>query len=240
MAIKELIYKAGRLFSSGRAAEYEPLKRTDVPDSHVQAPGDSVIAHRQSRTDGNHSIEMMQAGFDRLAESLDRINENLTRQVEQNHELTRRIDELPRFLDNFPRLLDNQKQAVDEVVSQLKVQAIRQQSFTEAVEKIPQAADEQTTSIKDMAGQMAASAAVDAQIKESLVIFNSNVDKLKDNIEGQTDGILQMSKTFSASDRYLKYIINAQHKRFMWVFIAAMAVSVFTVLSLLIVIFLLK
>jgi len=41
-----------------------------------------------------------------------------------------------------------------------------------------------------------------------------------------------MSKTFAASDRYLKYIISRQNKRFMWIFIAAISVCVTAILIL--------
>ena len=48
----------------------------------------------------------------------------------------------------------------------------------------------------------------------------------------ETDGILQMSKTFAASDRYLKYIISKHSKRFMWIFIAAISVCTVCILIL--------
>jgi lipopolysaccharide/colanic/teichoic acid biosynthesis glycosyltransferase len=50
----------------------------------------------------------------------------------------------------------------------------------------------------------------------------------------QTEGISQMNKTFAASDRYLKYIISRQHKRFMWVFVTAMSVCLLAIAALVI------
>jgi hypothetical protein len=41
---------------------------------------------------------------------------------------------------------------------------------------------------------------------------------------------MQMSKTFAASDRYLKYIISRQNKRFMWVFVIALGVCAVVIL----------
>jgi hypothetical protein len=91
-----------------------------------------------------------------------------------------------------------------------------------------------------MSVQLAASASVDAQLTENFRKFNSIIDILKDNVEEQGDSINQLSKSFSASDRYMKYILNTQHKRFMWVFVLALSVSVFAIMAMLAVILLLK
>ena len=62
--------------------------------------------------------------------------------------------------------------------------------------------------------------------------FNRTLDKLNQSTVHQTDGILQMSKTYAASDRYLKYILSKQSRRFMWVFIAAISISTVVILIL--------
>jgi lipopolysaccharide/colanic/teichoic acid biosynthesis glycosyltransferase len=67
---------------------------------------------------------------------------------------------------------------------------------------------------------------------ESFNNFNETLCKLNESTIGQTDGIIQMSKTFAASDRYLKYIMSKQSKRFMWIFIAAISVCVACILIL--------
>jgi hypothetical protein len=41
-----------------------------------------------------------------------------------------------------------------------------------------------------------------------------------------------MSKTFATSDRYLKYIISRQNKRFAWIFIGAVSVCAAVILVL--------
>ncbi|MCD4831964.1 MAG: hypothetical protein K8R02_09215 [Anaerohalosphaeraceae bacterium] len=240
MAIKELISKTGKWFSTKKVPNFEPLRKVPADVAGESIRPESIVPLRPNSRDKAHSLEMLQDGFEKLTEKLGGINENLSKQIEQNAELMQKIEELPRFLNNFPEALNNQKQIVEGLIEQFKIQSIKQQAFAETIEKIPQATAEQTASVKEMANQTAISAEIQGQIKESLTAFNSNVDKLKDNVEGQTDGILQMSKTFSASDRYLKYIINAQHKRFMWVFVTAIGVCTFAICVLGIVIFLLK
>jgi hypothetical protein len=62
--------------------------------------------------------------------------------------------------------------------------------------------------------------------------FNETLDKLNQSSVSQRDSILQMSRTFAASDRYLKYILSRQRKSFMWVFTIAMGVCVLAILIL--------
>ena len=62
--------------------------------------------------------------------------------------------------------------------------------------------------------------------------FNETLDKLDQTTIGQTDSIMQMSKTFAASDRYLKYIMSRQRKSFMWIFMIAMGVCLLAILIL--------
>jgi hypothetical protein len=239
MAIRELITRTGRWLSGRRDNIYEPLRKSVPLDNPNNSSG--VISRRnESAADRTEALQMIQTSFEHLVEQLGGINENIGRQIKQHEELIKRIDEIPQLLQNFPESMKNQRIIVDALVEQLKTQSLKNQQFTEAVEKIPVAAQKQTDAISDMAVQLAASAAVDAQLAEGFRRFNNITERLNDNVEGQTDSIIQMSKTFSASDRYLKYILNTQHKRFMWVFIAALSVSVFAIISLLVVIFLLK
>jgi hypothetical protein len=41
-----------------------------------------------------------------------------------------------------------------------------------------------------------------------------------------------MSKTFAASDRYLKYIISRDKKRMFWLFAISIGICVFVILAL--------
>jgi hypothetical protein len=65
---------------------------------------------------------------------------------------------------------------------------------------------------------------------ESFNKFNETLEKLNNSTIGQTAGIEQMSKTFATSDRYLKYIVSRQNRRFVWVFVAALGVCVAVIL----------
>jgi len=128
--------------------------------------------------------------------------------------------------------VENQKQLVEQLFEQLKANAVQDQRFMETVEKIPTETAKQTDALVDIDHQLAAAADTDVQMTESFNKFNETLDKLNESTIGQTDGIMQMSKTFATSDRYLKYIMSRQRKSFMWVFMIAVGVCIVAILIL--------
>ena len=46
----------------------------------------------------------------------------------------------------------------------------------------------------------------------------------------QADSITQMGRTFSASDRYMKYLVQRQNTRFTWIFVATAGVCLAVIL----------
>ena len=177
-------------------------------------------------------LEKLQAGFDKLIEKLQGINEHLNRQITQNEEMMSRIEQLPQLLEGFPGLLENQKQLTEQLLDQLKAASGKNQQFIDAVEKIPTETAKQTDALVDIDHQLAAAADIDVQMAESFNKFNETLDKLNQSTITHTDSIKQMGKTFATSDRYLKYIISRQSKRFVWIFIAAISVCAAVILIL--------
>ena len=182
--------------------------------------------------DRSESLEKLQEGFNTLVEKLQAINEHLNRQLSLNEDLMSRIEQLPQLLEGFPAIVENQKQITEQLLEQLKASAAKDQLFIDAVEKIPAETAKQTDALVDIDHQLAAAADTDVQMTESFNKFNETLDKLNQSTVGQTDSILQMSKTFATSDRYLKYIISRQNKRFTWIFIGALSVCVAVILAM--------
>jgi chromosome segregation ATPase len=191
-----------------------------------------VLVKTVQPMDKTQSLEKLQAGFDKLVEQLEGINNHLNRQAAQNEELMSRIEQLPKLLESFPTAVENQKQLIEQLLEQLKATATMEQEFIGTIEKIPTETAKQTDALTDINHQLAAAADVDVQMTEGLNKFNETLDKLNQSTIGQTDGIVQMSKTFAASDRYLKYIISNQRKSFIWVFTAAVGVCLAAILIL--------
>jgi chromosome segregation ATPase len=182
--------------------------------------------------DKRESLEKLQAGFDKLVEQLQGINEHLNRQIAQHEDLMSRIEKLPRLLENFPAVVENQKQITEQLIEQLKAASVKNQQYIDVVEKIPTETAKQTDALINIDHQLAAAADTDVQMAEGLNKFNQTLDKLNESTIGQTDSIMQMSRTFATSDRYLKYIISRQNRRFMWVFLISIAVCLIVILIL--------
>jgi chromosome segregation ATPase len=213
------------LISQG-VASTEPAAEDKTGESN------QVLVKMVPPMDKTQSLEKLQAGFDKLVEQLEGINNHLNRQTAHNEELMSRIEQLPKLLESFPAVVENQKRLTEQLLEQLKATATMEQEFIGTIEKIPTETAKQTDALTDINHQLAAAADVDVQMTEGLNKFNETLGKLNQSTIGQTDGIVQMSKTFAASDRYLKYIISNQRKSFIWVFTAALGVCLAAILIL--------
>ena len=178
------------------------------------------------------SLEKLQNSFERLIEQLAGINQHLNHQASQHEELMGRIERLPKILEGFPSLAESQKKITEQLFEQLKASTVRTEQFVDAVEKIPTETAKQTDTLAGIEHQLAAAADIDVQMAEGLNNFNQALEKLNQKTLSQTESIDQMSKTFATSDRYLKYIMTQQSRRFMWIFIAAVGVCAAVILIL--------
>lgn len=194
--------------------------------------GNQVVVKTLQPAKKAESLEKLQEGFGKLINQLQGINEHLNSQATRHEDLMSRIDQLPKLLESFPVVVENQKQLTEQLFEQLKASATKNQQFMDAVEKIPAETTKQTDALVGINHQLAAAADTDVQMAESFNKFNETLDKLNQSTLGQIDSIMQMSKTFATSDRYLKYIMSRQNKRFMWIFITAISVCVLAILIL--------
>jgi len=246
MTLKDFWSKANSWIEArkpSRPTDYQPEIDNEglisqVAESTGPAAGDKtsesnqVLVKTVQPMDKTQSLEKLQEGFDKLVEQLEGINNHLNRQTAHNEELMKRIEQLPKLLESFPAVVENQKQLTEQLLEQLKATATMEQEFIGTIEKIPTETAKQTDALTDINHQLAAAAYVDVQMTEGLNKFNEALNKLNQSTIGQTDGIVQMSKTFAASDRYLKYIISSQRRSFMWVFTIAVGVCTAAILIL--------
>jgi len=179
----------------------------------LSSDNNQLVVKTVQSEDKSESVEKLQDGFNRLIEQLDGINQNLNRQVSQHEDLMNRMEKMPELLESFPAVVENQKQLTEKLFEQLEATVTKNQQFIEAVEKIPTETGKQTDALVDINHQLSAAADADVQMAESFNKFNETLEKLDGSTVSQTDGIMQMSKTFSASDRYLKYLTFASGLR---------------------------
>lgn len=243
MTIKEIWTKTGswiRAHKPARVGDFRP----DIDDDGLisqdsQAGADEageksnqVVVKTVQPKGKAESLEKLQAGFDKLIGQLEGINNHLSRQVAQNEDLMGRIEQLPKLLESFPAVVENQKQLTEQLLEQLKQMASKDEQFIDAVGKIPAETAKQTDALVNIDHQLAAAADTDVQMTESLNKFNEALEKLNESTVGHTDSVMQMSRTFAASDRYLKYIMSRQRKSFLWIFMIAMGVCAAAILIL--------
>ncbi|MHC4574294.1 MAG: hypothetical protein ACYS76_09220 [Planctomycetota bacterium] len=209
--------------------EVEPVPRAE---DNKAVTSDGVMVKAVQPGKKQESLEKVQENFNKLVDQLQGIKEHLNRQVVQHEDLMNRLEQLPKFLESFPAAVENQKQVTEQLFEQLKTTTARNEQFMDAVEKIPTETARQTDALVDIDHQLAAAADTDVQMTENFNKFNEVLDKLNQSTVGQTDSILQMSKTFATSDRYLKYLMSRQNKRFMWIFVISISVCTLAILAL--------
>lgn len=217
-----------RMDSLGEAVNEESVSEESRNNNEVLVKTITPI----DKHPGTPGLEKLHDGLNRLIEQLRGINDNLNRQSSRHEELMSRIEQLPHLLQGFPGAVENQRQVTEQLIQQLKENALKDQQFMDAVAKIPTETAKQTDALINIDHQLAAAADNDVQMVENFNKFNKTLEKLDDSSLSQTDSILQMSKTFAASDRYLKYIISRQNKRFLWVTASAIGVCIIVVAAL--------
>ncbi len=199
--------------------------------------GGPVVVNTRTSLDRRESVEKLQHGLNRLVEQLQHINGHLSQQLAQHQELMGRVKELPQVLESLPAVVENQKHLTAQLLEQLRSTASKDAQFIETVGRIPAETARQTDALALINHQLAAAAGTDVQLAENFVRFKDTLDRLNHNTISNTEGILQMSKTFAASDRYLKYVVNKLNKRYAWVFAMALAVCIGVVSALIGIIF---
>jgi chromosome segregation ATPase len=198
----------------------------------VGATSRPVVISAITSLERREPAERLQEGLDQLVGQLERINDHLSEQLAQHEELMSRVMQLPELLETLPSAVENQKRLTFQLMEQLRSTAARDRQFGQVVEQIPIVAARQTDALVDINHQLAAAADIDVQMAEGFNKFRLTLDRLNQNTVSNTDGILQMSRTFAASDRYIKYVIAKLNKRYAWTLAAALGVCTAVVAAL--------
>jgi methyl-accepting chemotaxis protein len=247
MALKQLWMKIDRWWSAqfpqtvtvpvdeeGLISQFD----TDCSKIHTKSrkkpENAELIVKKVSAVERKDNVEVLGQAFNKLIDKLQGINEHLDKQIDQHEQLMERIEKLPDLLESLPNAVENQKQVVESLLEQLKTRAVKDRQFTETIEKIPSETAKQTNAVLEMNHKLSVATDIDAQMSENFNKFNKTLGKLDSDTVSQTESILRMNKTFTASDRYLKYIISKQGRRFMWIFMTSLAVCTFSIISLIV------
>ena len=242
MALKDLLNKTRdrlRSIKFTKSSDYQPeVDKTGMLNEQAEAtagpeqPNESVLVKPVPPAEKNVQLEKLQEGFNQLIVQLHQVNEHLGRQLDQHQQLMTRMDKLPELLHSVPTAVENQVKVTEQTLEQLKASAAKDSQFIEAVERIPTETAKQTDALGSIDHQLAAAADCDAQMAQRFGKFTESLEELNQNTANQTDSIMQMSKTYAASDRYLKYILARDKKRMFWLFVISIGVCVFVLLAL--------
>ncbi len=200
------------------------------PDSDLEDVGSTgprsrpVVVSPITSIERREPAERLQEGLDQLVSQLERINDHLGEQLAQHEELMGRVRQLPQLLESLPSAVENQKKLTSQLLEHLRVAAARDRQFGAIIEQIPVASARQTDALMDINHQLAVATDIDVQMAESFNRFRMTLDRLNQNTVSNTEGILQMSRTFTASDRYLKYVVARLNKRYAWTLALALSV----------------
>ena len=211
---------------------------TGLPAGKVLPTGQSAVAG-QSAGAGESGYaqqidpyEKIQASFNRLIDKLQTINANLESQLKQHRELIERLDMMPELVKSFPAMVENQERIRNQLSEQLADMATKNEQFLEAVEKIPAEAGRQTDLLEEINEQLTVTADAEDNMASGFKKFNEILARLNQNTISHTDSIMQMSKTFSTSEKFLKYVISRQNKQFIWVFAVSLGVCLVAIAAL--------
>ncbi len=189
-------------------------------DYHNSADG-SVVPLRSSSIAPRKkdNAELFNEAVNKLVEQLEGINEHLDRQVSQNEQLVGRLDALP-------KAVDEQRQSFAKVAEQLRQKIAHDEKVAENLAGIHE--------------KVAKAAAVDEKMCDHFEQFAGTLSKLDADTVSQTEWIQQMSRTFSASERYIKYTLAKQQQRFYWIFGISLGISFLAIVALIVGIILLR
>ena len=216
--------------NNARVENYTSSSRIAVADDNIR-PDKTAVKTVPLRSEIDN-VAKQQESFNRLVDKLQGINESLHNQLALNEELINKVDKLPGLLENIPIMMENQQKFTEQLLEQLTAGSAKNQQFQEAIENIPVQIVKQTETLTEMNQQLSSSVQCDERMANNFNRFNEALTELNQSSRCHKDSILQMSQTFATSDRYLKYLMTKQNKRFMWVFIIAMTVCSASILAL--------
>jgi hypothetical protein len=230
---QEVIPDSEIIETSEEFAEPKPFpeqSHADAENTAEQARENHAVVKHAQQMDKQQTLEKLQQGFNALIEQLRNVNEHLEKQAQRNEDLMKKFEQIPELLEKFPEIIESNQELTEKFYRQIQTSSSKEALLLEAVDKIPTETSRQTDALVEINHQLSAAADTDVQMAEKFNKFNETMAKLNEITTGQTESILQMSKTFSTSDRYMKYIISKQNKRFMWMLFISIGVCLAVIL----------
>ena len=121
---------------------------------------------------------------------------------------------------SLPKAVEEQRLAFAQVAEQLQQKVARDEKVAEELSGIHE--------------RVAASVEVDAKMCDNFSTFSDTLGKLDEDTVCQTEWIQHMSQMFSASERYIKFALAKQQRRFYWVFGISVGICFLAIVALIV------
>jgi methyl-accepting chemotaxis protein len=208
---------------SDPALDDDGLMTKDVEEA-AAARKDALAGNIQNVPGQLERYEKIQNSLNRFIDKLQVMNNNLEQQLKQHRVLTEKLEEMPELVKNFPSMVENQEKIRTQLAEQIADMQSKNEQFVEAVERIPAEMGRQTDLLEEIKEQLSIKADAEDNMASGFRKFNDILARLNQNTLNHTDSIMQMSKTFSTSEKFLKYVISRQNKQFIWLFAVSLSV----------------
>ncbi len=151
-------------------------------------------------------------------------NAELT-QVTQRPSAEESLQKLTNGLGHMLEQLDSICTNLDKHSSQNQELLEKISNLPEILKDIPEYAQKQLETFDSIKDKLEDNARTHKEMLDGFFKFNENLQELNSNSSCQNENLLRLGKSFTSSERYFKHMLDKQSKRFMWVFIISMFVS---------------
>lgn len=229
-------------FGRGRKSSNDSVLIKDYSSKSHEQPSSQVVALHGSKENAEQSVarkkdpaERFTESVDRLVERLEGINDNLGRQTKQNERLVEKLEELPRLLSPVPDAVHQQRDALMEMVEQLRRKAEHDQALAQALSRLPEQAGRQTESLEAIEDRLSTAADADEKLAETFRQVSESLGKLDADVNGEIEWLQKMSRSLSENEIFLKETLTAQQRKFFRVFAIAVGISLAAITALVVV-----
>lgn len=163
--------------------------------------------------------------FKSFTASTEKENNTELTQVTQRPSAEESLQKLTNGLGHMLEQLDSICTNLDKHSSQNQELIEKISHIPEILKEIPEHAQKQVETFENIRDRLEENAHTHKDMLDGFFKFNENLQELNSNSSCQNDNLLRLGKSFTSSERYFKYMLDKQSKRFMWVFIISMFVS---------------
>jgi chromosome segregation ATPase len=213
-------------------------KNTAASTSQAVALHGSAESREQAVARKKDPAERFTESVDKLVEKLEGINDNLSRQTKQNEYLVKKLEDLPRLLSPLPAAVNQQRDALVEMIEQLRRKAERDEAVAQTLSRLPELAGRQTESLEAIEDHLSTAADTDEKLTQTFQQVSESLGKLDAEVNGEIEWLQKMSQSFTENEKFLRDTLTAQQRKFFRLFAVVVGVSLAAITALVVILLL--